>query len=64
MYLQRDEKMGKKGVEASIARENINSAAEILQLTSTGAVFHPVYCSELMSKMSALKLLNLFLLTN
>lgn len=41
MYLQRDEKMGKKGVEASIARENINSAAEILQLTSTGAVFHP-----------------------
>lgn len=57
--------MGKKWVEASITRAYINSAVEVLLLTSTHANFHPrVYCFELVSKMPALKLLNLFLLTN
>lgn len=56
--------MGKKGVEASISREYINAAAEILLLTSTDAIYYPcVYCFELVSNLPVLKLLSLILLT-
>lgn len=56
--------MGKKGVEASISREYINAAAEILLLTSTDAIYYPcLYCFELVSNLPVLKLLSLILLT-